>query len=302
MSKGGGGGSSGKVDYPEYLKEIHGDILDHDGDDAPSSSVVDLYNAALTAGSPFSGETAYDPSTAIGAMTTELGLLATKVNAIDPDGDWEDFIDAAATKIDAKLASAAEINASVDAFSDKLDDIETTDTLPKFKAGLRNINAVMSSAFVIGQSNIQAFKARDVADYTGKLRLQVKMDRDRYVIDSASKLIEFTLSAIELKKNLTHYTTEIQRLNIVASKEEIDTQLTIDDLDAKWDLELVSYINNCIAAIAGASTVKDGLSGPSMLRSTLGGALSGGAAGFMMGGPPGAAVGAGIGALAGILG
>ncbi|MBU2249236.1 MAG: hypothetical protein KKD77_20985, partial [Gammaproteobacteria bacterium] len=119
-------------------------------------------------------------------------------------------------------------------------------------------------------------------------------------ISSATEMIKYEFNKAELKKNLTHYTAEINRLSIVANKEQTDTDLYIGVQDAKWDLDAIMYIGNMISAVAGASTVREGLDGPSTLRTAMGGALSGAAAGASFG-PYGAAAGAVIGGIGGLV-
>ena len=49
------------------------------------------------------------------------------------------------------LVDDTTINAEVAAFTDEQDDERDTQILPRFQAGMANINAVMSSSFVIGE-------------------------------------------------------------------------------------------------------------------------------------------------------
>lgn len=295
MAKG-GGGQSGQVDYPDYIKTIHGQALDNNGADTPTSSVTDLFNAAV-GNSPFTGETAYDPTTPLGNMTTELTSFSELVSGLDAETSWLAFVATAKGWINTELFDEDEIQREVDAYRDEVREQLDNLTLPRFRGGMRDINAVMSSSFAIGESIIEAAAAKDVNKFLADLRLRLKEQKNQMIISSATEMIKYEFNKAELKKNLTHYTAEINRLSIVASKEQTDTDLYIGVQDAKWDLDAIMYIGNMIGAIAGASTTREGLDGPSTLRTAMGGALSGAAAGFMLGGAPGAAIG-GIGGLA----
>lgn len=300
MAKG-GGGQSGQVDYPDYIKRIHGYTLDDDQVDVPSSSVTTLVNSAIGS-SPFSGEVAYDPTTPLGEMTDELTDFAVVVNGLDAETSWLSFMTTAKGFVDTEFSDTDEINAELEAFSDQLRDQLDMVVLPRFRGGMRDINAVMSSSFAIGESVIEASNQRDVNKFLADLRLKLKERKDDIIVRSASKMLEFEISSADVKKALTHYTAEVNRLSIVANKEQIDTDLYIAVQDGKWDLDAIMYIGNMISAVAGAATVREGIDGPSTLKTAMGGALTGAGAGMMLGGPMGAAAGGVGGLLMGILG
>uniref|UniRef100_A0A6M3IMJ7 Uncharacterized protein n=1 Tax=viral metagenome TaxID=1070528 RepID=A0A6M3IMJ7_9ZZZZ len=304
MAKGGGGGQSGKVDYPDYIKTIHGQFLDHAGVDTPTSSVTDLVNVALAA-SPFTSAIAYDPELKITNINNEITSFSSFITSLDMASKWDDFADEVNSYLVNKLDNESVIEGEFDAVSDQLRDQLDTVTLPRFRGGMRDINAVMSSSFAIGEAIIEASNQRDLSKFLADLRLKLKIQRDEVVTKVAVELIQMELNKGELKKALLHYTVDGNRIAIVANKEETDTNLAIDEMDAKWDLDMAMYIGNAIASIAGAATVKEGVSGPSSFRTALGGALSGAASGAMIGakiGAIGGPAGAGIGALLGLAG
>ena len=303
MSKG-GGGQSGKVDYPDYIETIHGQALDNAGVDTPTSSVTDLVNTAV-GNSPFSGETAYDPTTPLGEMTTELADFSTIVDGLDAEVSWPSFMNTAKGFADGNFTydDEVDLNAELDAFSAQLREQLDMVTLPRFRGGMRDINAVMSSSFAIGESIIEASSQKEVNKFLADLRLKLnerKEQRNSTLVNSAAKMLEYELGKADVKKALTHYTAEINRLSIVANKEQIDTDLYIAVQDGKWDLDSIMYIGNMISAIAGAATVREGIDGPSTLRTAMGGALSGAGAGAML--TPGAPmIGGAIGGIGGLL-
>ena len=152
-SSGGGGGGSGQVDYPDYMKTIHNDWLDNTGVDSITSSVTDIMNAAL-GNSPFTGVDAYDPSTPLSDAWDAVCAFNTVVDALDHDSDWQSVIVNVADIIDNNIITDTYITTDVAAYADVLDDQIESEILPRFRAGMRDINAVMSSAFVIGQAVI----------------------------------------------------------------------------------------------------------------------------------------------------
>ena len=274
---GGGGGTSGQVDFPAYMKTVHNDWLDNTGSDTMSSSVTDAMNAAYGA-SPFAGMNAYDPATEVSNILGATVDLDTLV-ALLSSGTGLDTITAS-------VLDDARIIADVNAFAADLDAQILTVVVPRFESGMRDINAVHSSAFVIGEAIIQDGRNRDVAKYDAELR-------DRLFSDTALKVIgmkfEFTRSVAQL-------VIEANRLSLVAGKEEVDANLKIDEADAKWDMEVFQYGSNVLASIHGGTAVT---SKASPMASAIGGALAGGVAGALYGATEGAAVGSVPGAVIG---
>ncbi|MFA6972695.1 MAG: hypothetical protein WC208_15030 [Gallionella sp.] len=99
-SGGGSGGTSGTVDYPAYMKTVHGQLLDNNGADTPSSSVVDCINTQLAASTPYSGVTAYDPDTVITAMDTAVTNMTAIATALAYHTDFDNMAAAAKAEID----------------------------------------------------------------------------------------------------------------------------------------------------------------------------------------------------------
>jgi hypothetical protein len=291
-SGGGGGAGSGAIDYPDYMERIHEDWLDDTGTDTISDSVTSVMSSALGS-SPWSGETAYDPDTDITAWETAISDFATILAGLSDTVDWAALYTQAETSIpDADIAgiTETEITDDVDAFSDQIDDEITTKVLPRFQAGMRDINAVMSSAFVLGEAIIEGFRDRDVAKHNSALRLAAaeinsKIDSERVQVRlKASEIMkEMMTNRVSWEQAYAQMVAESRRIKIVAKKEETDMQLKIDEMDALWDLEVFQYGANLLAAIGGgtASTKADK---PSMGASMIGGAMTGAAAGGMIAG------------------
>jgi hypothetical protein len=153
---------------------------------------------------------------------------------------------------------------------------------------MRDINAVMTSAFVLGRANIEAARGHDVAKYQADLRLKA-------FSDDALKLIDLKL---RYQLAVAQTLTEQQRIAIVAQTEEEQANTEYAMKDALWDIELYQYGANLLAGIGGGTSVA-GASKLSKTQSTIGGALSGAAAGMALGAMQGAPFGPGVGTAAG---
>ena len=305
MGGSGGGGSSGNVTHAAYLEAVHASWLDHAGADTISDSVTDVMNSAL-GNSPWTVLSAYNPDAAIAAYEAELAAFKVLLSGLLETTDWETLYN----KADTVLAGVAEaaIIADAAAFGSILDSDMNTKILPRFRRGMQDINAVVSSAFVLGQSVIEGFRDREIAKYTSQLRLDINSKK----ITAVDQMIQMMSRRIAWNESLTRMTVESNRIKIVAKKEESDLNATYDEEDGKWDLEVFQYGANAMAAISGGVAGAK-LKPPSQLQSAIGGGMMGAAAGGMIGGaiaggetgsmagPYGAAIGAVLGAAMGML-
>jgi len=279
---GGGGGSSGKVDFPEYMKSVHGDWLSRGGAIGllAGESITELIQAGIQ-NSPYSGEVAYDPDADIAAFLSALAEFDTEVDNIVTT--WVTTLATARNESSTVIIDATTAHAAL------LDDRLTTEVLPRFQAGMRDVNAVISSTFVTGQALLEAFNTREVADFSAKLRLQKESDG-----------LELVKLKVGFRESVAKATIEARRIAVVMKKEELEEQLSMDEKEYKWPTELYQYGSNVMSSISGSAVSVPEKSGKS---SVLGGALVGGAmggymaAGTVVSGPIGFALGAGIGAL-----
>ncbi len=185
MSKGGGGGSSsGEVDYPGYMKTVHETWLDEI-----------VFRVGTAQGqNPYSGLLAYDPTTELSTMSSALTTYEQKI-ATSHTGEWDgvhllvgaaltdvesytfvDFLTSIETGIlstlDTDLFSDDNIENRVDAFSDILDSEITNKVLPRYSRGQQNVNAVASSSYSIGAAMIEADRTREVAKFSADMYYQ----------------------------------------------------------------------------------------------------------------------------------
>ena len=94
----GGGGSAGKVSYPNYISGIHGGLLYHQsmeanlpsGYVAPNMSLMEAMNNAWS-DNPYTGVTVYDPSSRLTDAWGVIDDYETLVDALDDTTDWAAF-------------------------------------------------------------------------------------------------------------------------------------------------------------------------------------------------------------------
>ena len=285
---GGGGGShgSGAVEYPQYMEDQH-------------ETWLTAINTALGAVSnPFSSAAAYDPSDLLDDIDAEIADYKNDLEAIDAQTSWTDAVEDAWDKL-SSIANGQVVADDISAFSDILDEELANRTLPRFQIGMASINAVHSSAFVIGSAMIESAKARDVAKYGTEIKMKNHLYRIDGSVRGAETILRTVMMQYEFRKSVATIVADTKRIRILAEKEQVDQDLNIDEHNATWELSKYTYGANMMGAIAG-SAVPTGKS-PSTLQSGLSGAMSGAAMGMMTGNPLWAAGGAIAGGLAGIL-
>jgi hypothetical protein len=159
----------------------------------------------------------------------------------------------------------------------------------------------MSSAFVIGESIIEAMATSDITKYGTDLRIKLNLQRNDFIVKGVESILRGQAAVVESEKNVAHYTIEANRMRIAALKEKKDLENTISVKDGRWDLETYQYGANLLASIGGGTVVPNAIDGPSNLQSAIGGALSGAAVGSAVGGGNGWITGGGA-LIGGLLG
>lgn len=273
-SSGGGGGGSGVVEYPAYMEAFHVGVL---GDGAMAGETVTAALIAAFGASPWTGETSYDPDTELVDMLAAPDTMQTMVDLLS-SGTGLDALTSA-------ILDHARIDTAVDEYAADLDARLVSEVLPRFEAGMRDINAVSSSAFAIGRALIEENQDRQVAKYSSVVHLKA-------FSDDAIQVIGLKL---QYQQSVSTMIADVNRIKIIAKKEETDTNLKIDEHDALWDLEVFQHGANVLAAIGGG-TANPRTEGPTQMQSVMGGAMSGAVAGSMISPGWGTVIGAVLGA------
>ena len=306
----GGGGSSGAIDYPEYLKSYHRTYL--------GGEIFELGAMAIAAAdnNPYLTAQSFNPSTALLAIAQEAAWLKQAVQLLGDDdaGKWSSIFQAVAQTVDTTVDEldlmGFDPTAAVQAYDSQLTMVMNSTTLPKYRAEMRSIGAVQTSSYAVGEALLIANKDREVAKFAAEanlrmfdIKLRVKAEMVKSGVDSVVSMIA---KRIEQTQNAVHYGIEARRLEIAAMKEYTEKESEYDVQAASWELEISEYVNHGIASIAGAATTSTGKKANSM-TSAIGGALVGAgvgaymAAGTAVGGPIGAVIGGAVGLGAGLL-
>ena len=296
MGSSGGGGSSGAVTHSAYLESVHADWLNATGVDKIEKSITEVMDSALGS-SPWTAAVSYDPSADVAAFEAEMAAFKVLLSGLSDTVNWAALYAQAGTTLD----GVAEVALTADAasFAAILDDNINTVALPRFRRGMQDVNAVVSSAFVVGEAVIEGMRDRDVAKYLSALRITVGERK----LAATEQMVNMMARRVAWNAEYVRTYTEAERIKIVAMKEKFDGDHLIDESDAKWDLEVFQFGANVMAASAGGTSTA-GIKGVSKAQSAIGGAMMGGAAGAMIAGASSGAitgpVGMGVGAVLGL--
>jgi hypothetical protein len=223
-------------------------------------------NSAL-GNSPWTGVTAYNPDADIAAYEAVIADLGVLLGGLDEAVDWAALY--AQAELTLNGVAEAAIIADAAAFASILDADLNVKILPRFRRGMQDINAVVSSAFVLGEAVIEGFRDRELAKYTSGLRL----DSKARVLTATEMMVQMAGRRITWNEDYTKTFIEAQRIKLVAKKEETDRNAAIDDADAKWDLGVFQHGANLLAAIGGGTAIPY-TPGTNATASTIGGALA----------------------------
>ena len=261
---GGGGGGSGRVGYAGYIEIGHELLMFGSAEGLTFSTDLVTALETMLANNPYTTHTAYNPDTALAAMVTALSA----------------FSDVSDDLIDESL-----IDAEVEVFNVNSTYRLETEVVPKFNTLMRDIGAVQSSTYVIGQASLLAAKSRDVNTYEAEVRGTWK----KIYIQSQSELMTAGI--------------EIERMRIASKHDEEQRDAEIDKLSVSWKVDTLVKGGQFLGILGGGTMVPDGAN---KVQSAVSGGLAGAAAGAYIGatwgaagGPIGVAGGAAIGGLLG---
>jgi hypothetical protein len=271
---GGGGGSSSnpytwtEIRYAPYIEARHSDFL------------LSLYSARVGAisNSPFAGYTDIEVDDAffgagytISSFPSLYDMYGKFMAGLDIEALWtQEYNDTINSPVVNDLIAAE--GALID------DEIETT-SLPRLQTGMRDMNAVMSSSFVIGKSLIEDTRTKLVAKFSADLKYRlVPVAQERWN------------THLNWNKLTVGTYAEIMKLYFSAKTDVDEINYAMAAKNTLWPFTVLDFERAGIGALQGSTTSKQDVAGASTASRVLSGALTGAA----MGAQVGALIGKGI--------
>ena len=271
MGSGGGGAPAytwSEIRYAPYVEARHSDFL------------LSVYSARVGAisNSPFADYTDIEVDNAffgagytISSFPSLYDMYGKFMAGLDIEALWaQEYNDTIDSSVVNDLIAAE--GALID------DEIETT-SIPRLQTGMRDMNAVMSSSFVVGKSLIEDTRTKMVAKFSADLKYRlIPVAQERWNTHlNWNKLTVGTYA--EIMKLYFSAKTDIDEINYAMAVKNI-----------LWPFTVLDFERAAVGALQGATTAKQDVAGASTASRVLSGALTGAA----MGATVGAAVGKGV--------
>lgn len=270
MSSGGGGSTVTTVAIPAYLNEGHTRILDE----------LYYYIALGISQSPYDDYEALD---------FDAGFFGTGYNLLSFPSLFGSYVQLISSvdvnslynTICTDTASENTIGELVARKSEMLSEELEEENEPKYLTGMRDINSVMSSSFIIGRTMMENRRLKELSKFESELRykmLQLGLERWRTVL--------------QWKKETLLTYAELFKLYLSAKMDLDEHNYGMAAKQSMWPFTLWEYYRVALGAVTSGSTTRSTApQGTSTTAKAIGGALTGVAAGAQIGGPVGAVVG-----------
>jgi len=278
---GGSGDSTTTVRFAPYIESYHENFL------ADMAFLVDYLDDVGM--SPYGVFTAWDVEDAffgVGYMISSFPSLYDMYGkfmaGLDVDALFDQiFLDSTSGPLITNLVSEQAVELS--------DDIEQVAD-PRFVTGMRDINSVVSSTFVVGRAMMETARTKALSKFDAELRYRmIPVAADRWK------------THLMWNEAVPKLYAEMIKLYVSARMDAENHSLEIAAKHALWPITVNLHMGNALGALTGAKTVTEDVQGASKASKALGGAMSGAAGGFMVGGPWGALAGGVLGLAGGLL-
>ena len=267
MGSGGGGSStpantSTTIRYAPYIETRHQNFLE----------TVYTKRFAVINDSPFTNYTDVEVDDAffgagytIASFPALYDMFGKFMAGLDIEALWEQLYTST-------LESSA-VGDLIAAEGDLIDDEIEESSLPRLQTGMRDINAVMSSSFVVGKSLIESTRTKVISKFSADLKYRlIPIAQERWTTHlNWNKLVIGTYS--EIMKLYFSAKTDVDEINYaMAAKNTL------------WPFTVLDFERAALGALQGATNQKTDAAGASTTARVLSGALSGAAMGAMVGG------------------
>ena len=292
------GGSAGTVSLPTYLANMHTWMQDADRSTV-NTATGHNYSATAGVGSmtvyddmwaarggPYDGD-AYDPTAALDDMLTEIQEFETAIAALSAPTDFQTYLD----KVKANLGDliveedlpaiegivtvaapgtvgtvtinridlpTIPIGEMVTEFENRQQSSHAR-SVARFAAGMSDINAIMSSSFVIGVGLLESEKQYQIEDYDAKVRLtQAEKEFDGELQGELAYLRAVVEKDMQPRQLQSAYDLQDQQLELDADKVEFLTGAELKKMLPQ--LRVQSYlqgINSMVAMLSMKTQAQD---------------------------------------------
>lgn len=253
---------TGYIRYAPYIEEHHNVFLD----------LVAAKRNAVIDDSPFTGYTDIEVDSAFFGVGY---LISSFPSLYDMYGKFMAGLDIEVlySQIFEDTVNAPAINNLVSAEADMMEDDIEINSLPRMQVGLRDINSIMSSSFVIGKSLIEDARVKSISKFSADLKYRmIPVAQARWQ------------THLEWNKGVVGVYAELMKLYYSAKTDVNEINYSMAAKDRLWPFTILDFERAALGALQGAVNTKTDVAGASTASKVISGALSGAAMGAMVGG------------------
>lgn len=253
--------STNCIRYAPYVEGYHTSFL----------SYAHSYMTSTVGQSPFSGYTDIEVDEAffgvgyvIASFPSLYDMFGKFMAGLDIEILW--------TQIFEDTVNSSVVSTLVAAEGELIDDEIDSDSVPRLQTGMRDINAVMSSTFVVGKSIIEDTRTKLLSKFSADLKYKlIPVAQERWQSHlNWNKVVIGTYA--EIMKLYYSVKTDIDEINYAMAAKNL-----------LWPFTVLDYERAALGALQGATNSKQDVAGASTASRVISGALSGAAMGAMIG-------------------
>ena len=264
---GGGGGSSQPADtsstlrYAPYIEAQHSNFL----------STVAANRNAVIGSSPFAGYVDIEVDDAffgvgylVSSFPSLYDMFGKFMAGLDVDVLW--------TQIFEDTVNSTVVGTLVAAEAALMDDDIDTTVIPRLQTGMRDINAVMGSSYVIGKAIVEDARVKALAKFSADLKYRlIQVASGRWT------------THLEWNKSVIGVYAELMKFYFAAKVDVDEANYAMAAKNKLWPFTVLDFERAALGALQGAMNTKTDVAGASTASKVLGAALSGGAMGALVG-------------------
>jgi len=261
---GGGGGGTQKtyIRYAPYVETHHADFLNW---------ILVKRNEALNRENPFKDYSFIEVDAAffgtgyvLSSFPSLYDMFGKFMAGLDIEALWDQMIES--------TVNSPIVNDLISAESALMDDDINANAIPRLQTGMRDMNAVMSSSFVIGKAIIEDARVKSLT------RMRAKLKYDLIPIASSR-----WVTHLEWNKGVIGIYSEIMKFYFSAKTDIDEINYTMRVKERLWPFTILDFERAALGALQGAVNSKTDVAGASTVSKVISGALSGAAMGSMVG-------------------
>lgn len=181
-------------------------------------------------------------------------------------------IDALYNQLFEDTVNSTEVNNLVSAEATLMEDDIAANVLPRLQTGIRDINSVVSSSYVVGKALVEDTRVKVLEKFRAELKYKlIPIVSSRWV------------AHLDWNKNIVCTYAEIMKFYFSSKIDVDDVNYSYATKHKLWPFTPLEYQRAALGALQGATTTTTNAAGSSTASRVIGGALSGAATGAMIG-------------------